>query len=149
MGKPKKLSAEEWEACRYPGTMLPHLRTASPRKLRLFVCACCRRVWDVMFDERSKRVVEAAERWADGQMTARDLKPIQLAACLAEKPKESDRAILSRVNIPQPYDDDRRYYYAARAARSAGILRKNWVVNTVWAASEAAVRFGDEQAAQT
>src|SRR5205823_367166 len=69
MGKPKRLTAEEWDACRYPGTMLPHLRSADARKLRLFVCACCRRIWDRLFDERSRRVVEAAELWADGLMT--------------------------------------------------------------------------------
>jgi hypothetical protein len=138
MGKPKRLTAEEWDACRYPGTMLPHLRTASPRKLRLFVCACCRRAWDAMFDERSKRVVEAAEQWADGRMTARDLKPIQLAACLAQKPKPFDHTILNRVNIPKAYSRDFRYYFAARAARSAGVLRKTWVVNTAWAAAQAA-----------
>jgi hypothetical protein len=152
MGKPKKLTAEEWDACRYPGTMLPHLRTADARKLRLFVCACCRRVWDMLFDERSKRVVEAAEMWADGQMTARALKPIQLAACLAKKPKPFDRTILNRVNIPKPHDVGMRDYYAARAARSAGILQKTWVINTAWAATHATGDGADvvaEQEAQT
>jgi hypothetical protein len=149
VGKPKKLTAEEWDACRYPGTMLPHLRTASPRKLRLFVCACCRRVWDAMFDERSKRVVEAAEQWADGQMTARDLKPIQLAACLAKKPGAFDSASPNRVTIPKAYGGDDRYYYAARAARSAGVLQKTWVVNAAWAASQAGVNREAEEAAQT
>jgi hypothetical protein len=152
MGKPKSLTADDWDACRYPGTMLPHLRTASARKLRLFLCACCRRTWGALFDERSRRAVEAAELWADGLMTTRDLKPIQLAACLVDKPREFDRTILNRVSIPKQYEGDSRYYYAARAARSVAILRKDWVVNTAWAASEAAgdpAAVAAEQVAQS
>ncbi len=83
-------------------------------------------------------MVEAAEQWADGLMSATALKPIQLAACLADKPNPFDRTVLNRVNIPKPYRADNRYEYAARAARSVGILRKTFVVNTAWAAAEAA-----------
>ncbi len=58
-------------------------------------------------------MVEAAEQWADGLMSASAPKPIQLAACLADKPKPFDRTILNRVNIPKPFRDDERYEYAA------------------------------------
>jgi hypothetical protein len=57
----------EWMTCATPSSMLQHLRgRASGRKLRLFACACCRRVWHLLIDPRSRQAVAVAEDYAEG-----------------------------------------------------------------------------------
>jgi hypothetical protein len=64
----------QWLACDNPTLMIHFLRgKASDRKLRLFACACCRRVWHLLTDERSRQAVETAERFAESSVTAKDL----------------------------------------------------------------------------
>jgi hypothetical protein len=61
------MTEAEWLACADPRKMLDELPgRVSSRKLRLLVCACCRRVWDLLADPRSQQAVELAERYADG-----------------------------------------------------------------------------------
>ncbi len=56
-----------WLACEHPGPMLVWLGSAaSARKLRLFACACCRRVGDLLRDPRAQEALATAERFADG-----------------------------------------------------------------------------------
>jgi hypothetical protein len=38
---------------------------ASPRKLRLFACACCRRLGPLLADERSRQAIDVAELYVD------------------------------------------------------------------------------------
>jgi hypothetical protein len=74
------MTEAEWLACTDPARMLAFLGDkASDRKLRLFACACCRKVWGRLRDQRLRVAVEACERVADGldtpgaQATARSL----------------------------------------------------------------------------
>jgi hypothetical protein len=65
----------EWLACGDPEAMRESLRDkASDRTLRLFMAACCRRVWHALDDEEYRQeAVEVAEKFADGLASADDL----------------------------------------------------------------------------
>jgi hypothetical protein len=61
------MTEQEWLQCTDPQKMLEFLRgKASDRKLRLFACACARRVWHLMEDKGSRTAVQIAEGFADG-----------------------------------------------------------------------------------
>jgi hypothetical protein len=56
----------EWRSCADPKAMLRAVYAgATPRRLTLFACGCCRRVWDRLAAE-ARQAVADAERWADG-----------------------------------------------------------------------------------
>ncbi len=57
-------SAARWDARTDPKHMLDDCNDL--RKLRLFACACARRVWHLMPDGPFRAAVELAERYADG-----------------------------------------------------------------------------------
>jgi hypothetical protein len=74
MTRRKLVAEQEWLDCAEPAQLLGFLRRrVSERKRRLFAAACCRRVWPLLPDERSRLGVETAERYADGAATAEEL----------------------------------------------------------------------------
>ncbi len=83
-GRMAPVTKSEWLASSDPAAMLNYLcgyeiqevpsghmgqpvKRTSDRKLRLFACACCRSVWHLLADPRSRAAVEVAERYADGE----------------------------------------------------------------------------------
>jgi hypothetical protein len=101
---------QEWLACTDPKPMLAFLRDkASDRKLRLLACACCRRIWQLLRDEGSRRVVEAAERFLDGKAHKNEWRRAALQAKAV-----SEELHAKAVSEETPASKAR--YYAAAAA---------------------------------
>jgi hypothetical protein len=68
------MTEAEWDACAEPTPMLRFLRgRGSDRKLRLFACACCRRIPDGLDQKACQIAVETAERFADGLASPAEL----------------------------------------------------------------------------
>jgi hypothetical protein len=71
------MTEREWNRAVYPVAGLYHFANHGPlpseRKLRLLACACVRRAWHLLDDDRSRRAIESAELYADGQVTRRKL----------------------------------------------------------------------------
>lgn len=108
----------EWGACGDPEAMIRHLgSSAGDRKLRLFAAACCRRVWPLLADQRSRDAVTAAEQVEAGTASEEGrrvaLRDAQ-AACVAWSRRYSftdprcfaTRAayqVISRTNLSVPH----------------------------------------------
>jgi hypothetical protein len=72
-GRSDPMTEAEWMGCSEPKVMLEFLSNASQRQRLLFAVACCRRIWHLLTDERSRAVVEKVEQYADGLVTIFDV----------------------------------------------------------------------------
>jgi len=77
----------EWVKIEAPWGMIGFLRgQPSDRKLRLFACACCRRLWHLLANHQCRRAVEVSERFADGLASRAELAEAYVAAKESEGP---------------------------------------------------------------
>jgi len=68
------MTEAEWLSCTDPKPMLEFLvGTTTTRKLHLFAVSCCRRIWHLLTDERSRCLVKTVEQYADGLATTFDV----------------------------------------------------------------------------
>jgi hypothetical protein len=143
------MTEDEWLACTDPAKMVEFLRnTATERKLRLFVCACCRTFWSFLTDLRSREAVEAAERYADGLIKRQELRR---AAGHASNVHLSPRARLALCAASLPSRDIERAAYLVADDVGLRLLRdllgnpfrrvaneRRWLTATVVAIASAA-----------
>lgn len=80
------MTEAEWLTCDNLTLMLRQLGgRGSPRKLRLFACACCRRFWHQRLNDRCQQAVAVAEQFADGLATREDLRRVSDAMAVVFK----------------------------------------------------------------
>jgi hypothetical protein len=72
--KKKPFTEQDWLHCSHADSMLDFLRgKVSDRKMRLFACACARRVWTLLPNDPCRQAIETAEAYADGLRSRNDL----------------------------------------------------------------------------
>jgi hypothetical protein len=125
-----------WLTATDPQAMLETLWTggrSSERKLRLFGSACCRAIWGLFTDDRSRQAVEVAERYADGAATEQDMTMAEAAASLAR-----DLAFGPASDAPRRHRSrlGRSTSWAAHALTNlpgwAGLAGPEHLVRVVW-----------------
>ena len=125
----------EWERCADPDTMLHALSgQADDRRCRLFTCACCRRVWPLLADERSRAAVETAERYADGLADRDELATAEAGAQAVAFAEASARA---RAGV--------KVSHVTQATLAATGERADATIWAAWATAEAARAPAEER----
>jgi hypothetical protein len=78
-----EVTESEWLDCKETDHLLLHLVyivLPSERKLRLFNCACIRRIWQHLHDDALRACVETCEHFIDGNATSEELEAARARA---------------------------------------------------------------------
>lgn len=116
------LTEVDWQNCADPRPLLHFLRDkGSTRQWRLFAVACCRRIDHLITDERSRRAIAVAARYADNAASDEELATARAAAQEAQdEAKRVEYIAEAEANfcLTPAYAATCRSLYAASAARS-------------------------------
>jgi hypothetical protein len=115
------MTEAEWFACAEPATLLTFLRgRGSDRKWRLYACGCCRGAWHLLTDQRSRRAVEVAEAFAEGE--------------------ESTHALAEAHRLAVAVLRSETLWSGRVAAETAVAATHDWGSSSAWAAALGAAR---------
>jgi hypothetical protein len=118
LGWEDDVSEDDWTACTDPQLMLMLLRSrraATDRKLRLFACACCRRIWDRFPHPLNRDLVVAVEDHPDGRFEDEDIQAAARASSAVEPESSGQPAYWVAKALG-------RGFYKLTAAESAALV---------------------------
>jgi hypothetical protein len=130
MTKRKALGETQWLAAGSTYALLRQLTqhhragrtSAGRRRLRLFACFCCRRLWHLFADPQARQAVEVAERFADGQASLDELVAAGRSAGDAERSAMNRiRELTGGRSWPGPLPASLEAAHHARAAAAAAV----------------------------
>jgi hypothetical protein len=123
------MTEQEWLACTDAQRMIGFLiaSKAGKRKLRLFACACCRRIWyQFNKSEPSRLAVEVAERYADRQATKVELGAAHAAAVRAYHARSAYGPGQARQAVTYAAAPALEGVYYISGSVSSGVSRSGW-----------------------
>jgi hypothetical protein len=118
------MTEAEWLSCNDPRFLLVFLEgKVCDRKARLFACAIGRSLWPYLGDDRSRHIIEIAEKQADGAATLVELATTREAALDAVRGAAS--RIASQVGDQFPWQAARMVVVSVQQAQ-AEYTAKEW-----------------------
>jgi hypothetical protein len=146
------MTERQWLACGNPEGMLAFLGgRASESGLRHLACACCRSIWELLTDPRSREAVEVAERFNAGAATAEELRTAHRGATEAADAfaRHMNSSRVRRATRAKQSKAYRAWRAASAAAKSAG---ERWLEEVCRETSNASFRnstqFDNERRSQ-
>ena len=100
----------EWLSCTKPWPLMDFLGgTPTLREWQLFGIGCCRQIYKLLPDERSRRAIDVAERFADGHASDEERRLARTSALAAAELK-----LKSKIFWPKGQGEWAAYFVAAK-----------------------------------
>lgn len=98
------MTKQEWLQTGDPSWLIRRLADQfTQRKLRLFNCACCRRIWDLLVDQECRTAIEVAEKYADKRARGTDLAKVRAAVNLLRAQPQRNYSAIEAVRSASNY----------------------------------------------